>query len=377
MKGKKLTVRSLIIGVALFFSSVTASHAQQYVSQGAWAVGLVRGLGWEADGIPQQPTLQDYFDLLSGRNFITVNLGDYKTRLGVLPDTITYNIVVQHSGRYRLIAYVYGNPLMFTIDNQPTASSTLTNGWNYEDMGTFVLKRGIHKLSITIPKGGSVNALYLSSYAENAIQPQGGWIANKALDYGTEARTMAMAMNSTGQLPVRLQLPSAIRAGQNVREFIFQAPSDPVINFNMSFPGPSKGYVMVDNSIVMTYNTADEPDFQVNLKAIDLAQGQHIAYLKVLSGQLPASFIINQHNDTPDAYVALMRSKGFSMGFAYQYVPLQNAQASLGNFIVQVTKNKPSAVSLAAMPVVKETELPSQRALRTYKESISPMRPFE
>lgn len=289
----------------------------------------------------------------------------------------SYNIVVQHSGRYRLIAYVYGNPLMFTIDNQPTASSTLSNGWNYEDMGTFVLKRGIHKLSITIPKGGSINALYLSSYAENAIQPQGGWVANKALDYGTEARTMAMAMNSTGQLPVRLQLPSAIRAGQNVREFIFQAPSDPVINFNMSFPGPSKGYVMVDNSIVMTYNTADEPDFQVNLKAIDLAQGQHIAYLKVLSGQLPASFIINQHNDTPDAYVALMRSKGFSMGFAYQYVPLQNAQASLGNFIVQVTKNKPSAVSLAAMPVVKETELPSQRALRTYKESISPMRPFE
>lgn len=377
MAGKKLTVRSLIIVVSLFFSSVTVSRAQQYVSQGAWAVGLVRGLGWEADGIPQQPTLQDYFDLLSGRNFVTVDLRDYKTRLGVLPDTISYNIVVQHSGRYRLIAYVYGNPLMFTIDNQPTASSTLSNGWNYEDMGTFVLKRGIHKLSITIPQGGSINALYLSSYAENAIQPQGGWVANKALDYGTEARTMAMAMNSTGQLPVRLQLPSAIRAGQNVREFIFQAPSDPVINFNMSFPGPSKGYVMVDNSIVMTYNTADEPDFQVNLKAIDLAQGQHIAYLKVLSGQLPASFMINQHNDTPDAYVALMRSKGFSMGFAYQYVPLQNAQASLGNFIVQVTKNKPSAVSLAAMPVVKETELPSQRALRTYKESISPMRPFE
>ena len=156
---KRTIINSFIIGVFLFFSFVTVSYGQQYVSQGDWAVGLVRGLGWEAQGIPQQATLTDYFDLLSGRNFITVNLGDYKTRLGVLPDTISYNVSVQHSGRYRLIAYVYGNPLMFTIDNQPTASSVLSSGWNYEDMGEFILKRGVHKLSITIPQGGASNAL--------------------------------------------------------------------------------------------------------------------------------------------------------------------------------------------------------------------------
>ena len=361
----------------LFWPLSTVSYGQQYVSQGAWAVGLVRGLGWEAQGIPQPATLTDYFDLLSGRNFITVNLGDYKTRLGVLPDTITYNVSVQHSGRYRLIAYVYGNPLMFTIDNQPTSSSTLSNGWNYEDMGEFILKRGVHKLSITIPKGGSINALYLSSYAENAIQPEGGWVANKALDYGTEARTMAMATDAAGQLPVRAQIPSAVRAGQNVREFVFQAPADPVVNFTMAFPGPSKGYVMVDNSIVLSYDTSAEKSFQISLKAINLSQGQHIAYLKSLSGQMPDSFMINQHNDTPDACVSLMRTKGFAMGAANQYVPLNIAQASLGNIIAQVTKKSPAALSLEAMPVVKETELPSQRALRTYHESISPMKPFE
>ncbi len=377
MAGKKVKLHTIVIVIVLFFSSVAVSHAQQYVSQGAWAVGLVRGLGWEADGIPQHSTLQDYFDLLAGRNFIAVDLRNYKTRLGVLPDTITYSVDVQHSGRYRLIAYVYGNPLMFTIDNQATVSSTLSSGWNYEDMGKFILKRGVHKLSITIPQGGSINALYLSSYVENAIQPQGGWVANKALDYGTEARTMALAMDSAGQLPVTSQLPSTIRAGQNVREFIFQTPTDPIINFSMAFPGPSRGYVMVDNSIVMPYDTSNEKSLQVQLKALDLAQGQHTAYLRVLSGQIPLSFVINMHNESPDAYVALMRSKGFSMGFAYQYVPLANAQASLGNFIVQLTKNKPSAVSLAAMPVAKQTELPSQRALRTYHESISPMRPFE
>ena len=377
MAEKKVKLRTIIIFMVLFFSFIAVSHAQQYVSQGAWAVGLVRGLGWEADGIPQQSTLQDYFALLTGRNFITVDLRNYKTRLGVLPDTIIYAITVQHSGRYRLIVYVYGNPLMFTIDNQATVSSTLSSGWNYEDMGKFILKRGVHRLSITIPQGGSINALYLSSYEENAIQPQGGWVASKPLDYGTEARTMAMAMNIAGQLPVTSQLPSTMRAGQNVREFIFQTPTDPVINFSMAFPGPSKGYVMVDNSIVMPYDTSDEKSLQIQLKTLDLAQGQHTAHLKVLSGQLPSSFVINQHNDSPDAFVALMRSKGFSMGFADQYVPLANAQVSLGNFIVQLTKNKPSAVSLTAMPVAKQTELPSQRALRTYHESISPMRPFE
>ncbi len=377
MATKSIIVKSFLMFFLLFLPLSSVSYGQQYVSQGAWAVGLVRGLGWEAKGIPQQATVTDYFDLLSGRNFITVNLGDYKTRLGVLPDTITYNVSVQHSGRYRLIAYVYGNPLMFTIDNQPTASSTLSSGWNYEDMGEFILKRGVHKLSITIPQGGSINALYLSSYAENAIQPEGGWVVNKALDYGTEARTMAMATDVAGQLPVRAQIPSAIRAGQNVREFIFQAPADPVVNFAMAFPGPSKGYVMVDSSIVLSYDTSAERTFQISLKAINLSQGQHMAYLKVLSGQMPDSFIINQHNDTPDACVSLMRTKGFTMGAANQYVPLNIAQASLGNIIAQVTKKSPTALSLEAMPVVKETELPSQRALRTYNESISPMRPFE
>ncbi len=373
----KITFNSLIISVFLLFSFVSMSYGQQYVSQGSWAVGLVRGLGWEAKGIPQQATLQDYFDLLSGRNFISVDLKNYKTRLGKLPDTISYNIDVQHSGRYRLVAYVYGNPLMFTIDNEPTSASTFSNGWNYEDMGMFILKRGVHKLSITIPQGGSIGALYLSSYAENAIQPEGGWVADKALDYGTEARTIAMSMDMAGQLPVRAQIPSTIRVGQNVREFIFQTPSDPVVNFSMTFPGASKGYVMVDNSIVMPYDTSVEQSFQINLKAISLSQGQHIAYLKVLSGQMPNSFIINQHNDTPQAYVTLMRTKGFAMGSANQYVPLNVAQASLGSLIAQVTNKTPTALYLAAMPVVKETELPSQKVLRTYSEPISPMKPFE
>ncbi|MCL4468062.1 MAG: hypothetical protein M1591_03925 [Deltaproteobacteria bacterium] len=377
MATKSIIIKSFLLFILLFLPMSSVSYGQQLVSQGAWAVGLVRGLGWEAKGIPQQATVADYFDLLSGRNFITVNLGDYKTRLGVLPDTISYNVSVQHSGRYRLIAYVYGNPLMFTIDNQPTASSALSSGWNYEDMGEFILKRGVHKLSITIPQGGSINALYLSSYAENAIQPEGGWVANKALDYGTEARTMVMATDVAGQMPVRAQIPSAIRAGQNVREFIFQAPADPIVNFAMAFPGPSKGYVMVDSSIVLSYDTSAERTFQISLKAINLSQGQHTAYLKVLSGQMPDSFIINQHDDTPGACVPLMRTKGFLMGAANQYVPLNIAQASLGNIIAQVTKKTPAALSLEAMPVVKETELPSQRALRTYNESISPMRPFE
>lgn len=368
----------LFISVGILIFSLTKQvYAQQYVSQGAWAVGLVRGLGWEAKGIPQQPTLADYFDLLSGRNFINVNLKDYKTRLGTLPDTLTYNLNVEHCGRYRLIAYVYGNPVMFTIDNEPTASSTFSNGWNYEDMGVFTLKRGMHKLSITIPKGGSIGALFLSTYAENAIQPKGGWVANKALDYGAEARTMALAMDAQGQLPVKAQIPSTIRAGQNVREFVFQAPSDPVINFNITFPGPSQGYVMVDNSIVMPYDTASEQSFSINLKSLVLSQGQHIAYLKVLSGSMPASFIINQHNDTPEAYVSLMRTKGFNMGFAYQPVPFTIAQGSLGELIALVTK-KPAqnAYTLEVMPAA-ERELPSQKALRTYSEPISPMKPFE
>ncbi len=395
----KIIVRllPLILFIALSISTADPSYAQQYVSQGAWAVGIVKGLGWESKGIPQQPSLMDYMDLLSGRNFINVNLKNYATRLGTFPDTLTYNVNVEHCGRYRLIVYVYGNPVLFTMDNEPTVSSHFSNGWNYEEPATFILKRGVHRLSITIPKGSSIFALYLSSMAENAIQPKGGWVAAKPLDYGAEASTLTMAMDVAGKLPVQSEIPPAVRAGANARQFTFQIPSDPVLNFNTTFQGPSRGYVMVDNSIVIPYEVRGTDAPPLNMKAINLGQGTHTAYLKILSGQAPSSFVIYQHNDSPEACSALMRSMGFNMGLAYLPVPYDIARASLGAFIVivaktvpyniarvsleeliaRMAKNKmPNELDLSGLPV-KQTELPSQRVIRTYKEPISPMVPFE
>lgn len=58
-------------------------------------------------------------------------------------------------------------------------------------------------------------------------------------------------------------------------------------------------------------------------------------------------------------------------------VPYDVAQTSLARLMTMVAKNKPEGgISLTGM-AAKKTELPSQTALRTYKESISPMRPFE
>ncbi|MCL4557074.1 MAG: hypothetical protein M1491_00295 [Deltaproteobacteria bacterium] len=376
-----MKIRYLIVFILLIFAGVilstSPSYAVQYVSEGAWAVALVRGLGWEGEGIPQQPSLMDYFDLLSGRNFINVDLKDYATRLGTLPDTLTYNVNVEHSGRYHLIVYVDGNPMTFTLDDEPTASSSFSNGGNYEDMGTFILKRGVHRLSITVPNGGSVLALYLSSLAQDAIQPKGGWIANKVLDYGAEARTMAAAMDDDDKLPVRYQIPSTARAGQNGREFIFQSQSDPVINFSMTFQGPSKGYVMVDNSIVIPYEFHGGGMNPFTMRTISLGPGAHTAYVKAVSGQLPSAFVINQHDDSSEACVALMRMLGFSMGFAYQPVPYSIASTTLGELIAQSGKKKPAGKVSIEETVVQKTELPSQRVLRTYREPISPMRPFE
>ncbi len=318
----------------------------------------------------------DYFDLLSGRNFINVNLRDYATRLGTMPDTLTYDVNVVHSGRYRLIVYVSGNPVLFTLDSDPTVASSISYGGNYEDLGTFILMRGIHRLSITVPSGGSVVALYLSSFAQDAIQPKGGWMANKVLDYGAEARTMAISMKDADRLPVRAQIPSAVRVGQNIREFTFQLQSDPVIRFSLTFQGPSKGYVMVDNSIVVPYTFNADGANPLNLRAINLGAGPHTAYLKVLSGQMPSLFAIDQLDDSSEACVTLMRLLGFTMGMAYQPVPYTIASATLNGLMAQITKKPAGKVSLEQAPVEK-TKLPSQTVLRTYQESISPMRPFE
>ncbi len=364
----------IIAGLLVPLTSAGVSYGQQYVSQGAWAVGMVRGLGWEAKGIPVHPSYMDYFDLLAGRYTLQVDLKGPGAKQGAMPDTVTYMINVPHCGRYNLIATVNGAPILFTVDDEPTVSSQYSYGWNYEQMGNFILKRGMHRLSITRSKDSGIGAVYVSSYAVNAIQPAGGWVANKALDYGTEARTMAMSMDLTDALPVRSQVPFVIRSQQNIREFIFYTPSDPVISFDMTFAVPSKGYVMLDNAAVLDYDTGNAYPKQINLKPLSLPKAQHIAYLKVLSGAMPSSFIIKQRNDSPEAYVSLMRTKGFTMGLASQLVPLNIAQASLGQFIALSAPKQAPAVKLAQAPVT--AELPSQKALKTYSESISPMQPF-
>ncbi|MCL4479288.1 MAG: hypothetical protein M1381_09370 [Deltaproteobacteria bacterium] len=360
----------------MFFAYTSSLYGQQYVSQSAWAVGLVRGLGWEQNGIPLQPSIMDYFDLLSGRYFVNVELNHYATRLGRIPDTLTYNVNIQHSGRYHLVVYVYGNPLMITIDND-TVSSQVSAGWNYQDLGMYILKRGMHRISITIPQGSSISAFYLSSFASPAIQPKGGWVANETLDYGAEAQTLIMSMDVYNQLPIVSQIPFNVSGNGNIRELAFQLPSDPDVTLGLTFGGSSKGYVVVDNSVVINYGAIGPKTVPLKLKTLNLSQGQHIAVLKVVSGQMPTGFIIYRHNSTEESCVALMRALGFNMGLAYEAVPFDIALNSL-NMLIAMEKKKPVSnnVFLSGMPV-KEAELPSQKVLRTYHESISPMKPFE
>jgi hypothetical protein len=60
-----------------------------------------------------------------------------------------------------------------------------------------------------------------------------------------------------------------------------------------------------------------------------------------------------------------------------QPVPYDIAMASLAKLTAMMAKNKPAgALALEEQPVEK-TELPSQKVLRTYKESVSPVLPFE
>ncbi len=354
---------SLLFFIIVMLVSAQPSYARRYVNQGGWAVGLVRGLEWEKKGIPAHPSLTDYFDLLSGRNFINVNLKNYVARHGTVPATLTYNVNISHSGRYNLIAYVSGNPVMFAIDNKSTVSSTLSRGWNYEEIGSFTLKRGMHKLSVTIPRGGTISALYLSSLVVNSIKPKGGWAAKKIIDYGTEAGTIVMAMDIAGKLPVKARIPFTVKAGDDAYEFIFQLRSDSIINFRARFAGSSKGYIMVDNSTVIPYNVANGQAPIVNFKAFNVARGRHIAYLKILSGKPPSVFIINQHNNSPNAYVSLMRLMGFSMGSAYQPVPYNIVKASLGKLMTKVVKKTPRKNIHPASPPLKQINLPTDVTL--------------
>lgn len=314
-----LRIKYIAFLIFVFMYSPHASYAQQYVSQGAWAVYLVRNAGWEKNGIPIKPFMNDYFDLLSGRNFINVNLRGYTSRLGDTPDTLIYNINAAHSGRYHLIAYVTGNPLFFAIDKTSTASAA-SGTWGYQDLGTFILSRGIHSLHITMPGGSSIAALYLSSFVSDIVAPAGGWNTAGTLYYGAEAETIGMMLRSYDQIPLTGTIPYTVQSSKDTSKFVFRTPSSAVMNIALTFTGPSAGYVMIDSSVVFTYSTMDNHTPPVKLSTISIGAGVHTAFLKVQSGQMPVSVVINSHDTSAAAFAGLMRTKGYDIGIENQPV---------------------------------------------------------
>ncbi len=318
-----------ILAVFLWFPQPL--YAQQYVSQGSWAIALVRNAGWEKDGIPAKPYMNDYYDLLSGRNFINVNLRSYTSRLGETPDTLIYSLNVAHSGRYHLIVYVTGNPLFFGIDKTSVASSS-SGTWGYQDLGTFILSRGMHSLSITIQDGSSIAALYLSSFASGPVEPAQGWNTSGILDSGTAVQTMGMMLQAYDRLPVSGIIPYTMQSGGNAGKFMFQTPSNAVISLTLAFPGPSEGYVMIDSSVVFNYSTPGNQTTPVKLGAISIGGGAHTVFLKVTSGQMPASLVINNLNTSPEAFSNIMNAQGYNFGTDNQPASYSSAVHALAKF---------------------------------------------
>lgn len=312
----------------LILSSPLVSYAAQPVSQGAWAIALVKNAGWEKAGIPAKPSMNDYYDLLSGRNFINVNLRGYTARLGDTPDTFVYSINAAHSGRYHLIVYVTGNPLYFALDSVSTASSP-AGSWGYQDIGTFILSRGTHTLNVTIPQGSSIRALYLSSYDSDSIVPPGGWNTYAPLDTAAEAQTLGMILHTYGQLPVSGTIPYTIKSAAGAVQCSFSTSANTIASLSLTFPGPSNGYVMIDSSVVITYSTTDNPSAPIRLKPVSLGPGMHMAYLQVQSGQMPASVIMNSLGATPEAFISLLNNHGYSTGSPNMQVSYSSAVQAL------------------------------------------------
>ncbi|MCL4469044.1 MAG: penicillin-binding protein activator LpoB [Deltaproteobacteria bacterium] len=342
-----------------FLWSLPLVYAEPPVSQGSWAIALVRSAGWEKQGIPAKPYMNDYYDLLSGRNFINVNLRSYTSRLGSMPDTLIYTINAAHSGRYHLIVYVTGNPLFFAIDKTSTASIA-SGTWGYQDLGTFILSRGIHNLYITIPEGSSIAALYLSSYASDSIEPDRGWNTSAILDNATAARTMDMMLHLYNRLPFGGTIPYTMQSGAGADKFMFQIPySDNIVTLQLGFPGPSAGSVMIDSSVVFTYSTMDNPSAAVQLPAVSLGAGTHTAFLKVQAGQMPVSFVINRLNSSPQSFLDSMQTLGYNFGMANYAASYSNAVQVLGRLSQESSVINNSYYSPAiATPPVSNTALP-------------------
>lgn len=225
----------LLIG-GTTMAETASSHV---VTQGEFAVYLVRELGWQS-GLPEEPKISDYLSVLSGKRTFrfeaedsfniegdSVTVRNYPlygpfSGSGWLsgiaePTRVRLTVFLPRSGEYRLKVVSKGDNQLWSAGGKNFTVST--GGRLHEtDAGTITLAGGKQEISVLLPPEGGVDAVILSATGNfPAIEPLGGWRPDTPLSWGEYAETMATVLNLEKKFPVVKAAKPEIIAFKNIK----------------------------------------------------------------------------------------------------------------------------------------------------------------
>jgi hypothetical protein len=214
-----------------------------------WAALLVKQLNYELPKGWNQYSADQYLELLSASGNSTANVDTYaaisdqgkmrfeqdKQGNAVLtakdaPFTVGYDLAVPQSGNYSFEAGMVGSPQYWSIDGEPTVLSGSGYALTPSRVGPFNLKKGIYRLSVSVPKEGKLSNFTLIGPPFKGYAPSQGWKKDGVLKYQEMAVCLAKILgigdekkfndeNSYGDLVKQLQQ----------RGFVFRNGNQPVL----------------------------------------------------------------------------------------------------------------------------------------------------
>jgi hypothetical protein len=206
-------------------SALPAAHATETtpLTQRDLMIALVNGLGWSF-GLPDEPTDDDYLQILSGRRHLrleverlvgndtplitkeTFSFGNFSGEgwLQGPRETVktTLPFLLPLSGTYKVRARLMSDGFTFNFGIerlQVDGGTRLTD----TDVGTVTLNAGPQLIRVDFPARGGMDFIELDALPAKPIAPPGGWVLERTLTSADLSSVALQLLDRFDQLPLK------------------------------------------------------------------------------------------------------------------------------------------------------------------------------
>ncbi len=340
----------------------------QFITQGEWAKHLVKAMGLEEKGIPENATVNDYISLLKGGESLYIPVEHIQR------NHFTLDINLNNSGFYTLFVQAEAAKLILRMDESVHFVQNGNGKIGNLYAGKYILKRGSHKLTIIPQENGSFGPIYLTAPCMPKIEPLGGWQPDKILSFGDKAVTIIKALNMEDRLPAEKSFK--LNYTNNNGGIDFYIPEQGVYSFYITVSNRLESEWFVDNcshaSVVNSNNSSKMVWKEVG--TYSLASGQHTLTIKVAKGEINGDILIVKRETSLINYMNLLKKLNPIEGEINENVTMEVAVANLLNPLFAIKRSK----GPEAFFYIEESEIPrmpSEEEKLPYTEPISPVLP--